>query len=362
MLLTSAERLMQYTELVDQAGDAPVKLRDMKMWLTGTSARIESYLNRQLHIEQRTDYFDSYETQIEYTPLATPILQINSVYASAMGLYQGEEYSVINFYGSRFNQALSLAYPVLRWRKGLRLKYLAGYAYEPTKSTYAVQGLTTEWFVDKWIVGATSGAAGVIVAFDDQDWPKWITIDVRYGKFVEGELLTAQATEFAVGDQTATATLLCANDDNTTMTFGINSSTGTFTAGKWLVGATSGSTVLIMATDSTTYITVQYQGIGVEKAYFTAGETLQQWDSSVARGTSTVTAVYAKDIRRALCEAYPEITLACELEICYLHKHKYDFENQGTYKEQTSRRPDKFIYQLQPEAIALLKPYRRYLA
>ena len=44
-------------------------------------------------------------------------------------------------------------------------------------------------------------------------------------------------------------------------------------------------------------------------------------------------------------------------EMRYMIKHQFDFENQGTLKDQTSRRPDKFIYSLQPETIALLEPY-----
>lgn len=89
------------------------------------------------------------------------------------------------------------------------------------------------------------------------------------------------------------------------------------------------------------------------------------------------TELYAQDIpstgatitaikKQSLCEAYPDISRAMELEIRYLEKHEMDFENQtdgGKYgaTRRDPRGKDDPNWDVTDEAAARLAPYVRYL-
>jgi hypothetical protein len=359
MLLTSPARALIYTGLVDESGDDPVNLRSIKSWLPGISARIEKYLNRRLHIEEYTEYFDSNETQIEYvTANGGPIIHINKVEASSMGLYTGEEYLVVNYYPSLYGQAISLNYPVVRWRKGLRAIYTGGYARHGTQSTYAVTSMAGTWVVGYYVTNA-AGAMGTVTSFSAAN--NNIVIDNLYGIFEVGDTLLQYDSEFAIGSSTGTTAVITAAGDTdlTKITMAIKSSSGTWTAGKYVAGATSGCIGLITAVGAT-YITCTWVYTGGQSTFFSIGETLTEQDSTSAVGASDGTAVSTAFVSRALCEAYPEITTACEIELRFMLKHQYDLEATGTYKDQTTRRPDLVKYELQPETIAMLSSHRRY--
>jgi len=359
MLLSGPERALIYTGLIDESGEDPVNLRSIKSWLPAISSRIEQYLNRRLHIEEYTEYWDSTDGQKEYfLAYGAPIRHINSVMASSMGLYTGEEYLVTDYFPSRFGHALSLSYPVTPWRKGLRATYTGGYAYHGTQSTYAVTSVSGTWAAGKY-VSSSSGAMGLVVSVSGTD--NYAVIDNLYGVFQVGDLLREQDSEFSTGAATGLATITVSSEKNSNeINFAVNNVSGTWTVGKYVKGITSGCVGQIVAV-GTTYITCTWYYFGSSSNFFVAGESIQEQDDFQNVGQSDGTATITAFVQRALCEAYPEITTACEIELRYMLKHQYDLENQGTYKEQTSRRPDKWVYQLQPEAIALLSPHCRYV-
>jgi hypothetical protein len=359
MLLTSPARAMMYTGLIDESGDDPVNLRSIKSWLPGISSRIEQYCNRQFEIKERTEYWDAIADQVEYTTICGgPICHVNKVEASSMGLYTGEEYLIINYYTSRFGQAISLNYPVMRWRKGLRAIYTGGYARHGTQSTFAITSSTGTWAVGNYVVGGTSLACGTVTAVSASS--NYITIDNLYGIFTVGETLTARDSEFTVGSATGTAVITAASDsDLTKITMAINTSAGAWTAGKYVKGTSSGC-IGVITDVGATYVTCTWYYAGVQSNFFTVGETLVEQDSSSAVGTSTGTAVMTAFVNRSLAEAFPEITTACEIELRFMQKHSHDYENLGTTKESTSRRPDLYKYVLQPETISMLAPHYRY--
>lgn len=368
MLLSSPTRALMYTGLIDEVGEDPVNMRAIQSWLPVISSRIEQYLNRRLHIEQYTEYWDAREDMIEYTVTqGVPIISINSVHASAMGLYTGEEYLIINYYPSRFGTAISLSYPVSRWRKGLRAIYTGGYAYNGTQSTYAVGTITGTWTRDKYVTSGSTGAMGIIrspmivasptLVIDTTK--NYFSIEVLYGNFNVGDTLTEQDSEFSVGASDGSAVITASSEKvYSDITLAVNTVAGAWTVGKYVKGQTSGCIGTIVAV-GTEYITCSWTYIGGTMGYFQVGETILEQDSSTAVGTSTGSAVITAFVQRAICEAYPEITTACEMELRYLIKHQWDLENTGTQKEMTSRRPDKWHYELQPEAIALLQPHTR---
>jgi hypothetical protein len=359
MLLSSNARVMQYAGLIDAAGDNPDNSLFINVWLPVVSKRIEQYLNRQLHIEQRTEFFDSIENQIEYYPRATPIICSNSVYASSMGMYNGEEYAVINWYTGRYNESFELNYPVLRWRKGLRYIYYGGMAYSGTQSNFPISGITNSFTVDKYVIGSLSGACGKIVASDSYT----ITIDNYYGVFVASDVLIQYEDKYGLVPSVSggSATITFANNQPENVCLSISSNSGAWAVGKYCKGNTSGAIGLIIRTDNSTYIDLSMQSIGTETNFFSQGETLSQYDSSSTISTTTAGSILNTFINSALCESFPEITTACEIELRYMVKHQYDMENQSTMKEQTSRRPDLVKYVLQPESIALLENYKRII-
>jgi hypothetical protein len=350
---------MQYTELVDAAGDNPDNMRRVASWLPTISQRIEEYLNRRLHIEQYTEYWDSREDMIEYLVLGAPIIQINSVCASSMGLYTGEEYLIINYYISRFGSAISLNYPVTRWRKGLRAIYTGGYAYHGTQSTFAIGTVTGTWSVGSYVSTNSQSAMGKVSGFSAAG--NYMIIDNLWGIFNVGDSLVEQDTLYTAGTSDGTAIITASSEkDYTQINFAINNVAGIWAAGKYCAGLTSGCVGIITAVGAT-YITVTYYYYGSAQTPFIVGESIRQQDDYLNVGTSTGAAVITAKVQRSIAEAYPEIAAAAEMELRYMVKHQFDFENQGTYKEQTSRRPDKWSYQLQPESIALLQAHRRYL-
>jgi hypothetical protein len=272
-----------------------------------------------------------------------------------MGLYTGEEYLVINYYPSRFGQFIALSYPVYQWRKGLRAIYTGGLAYNGTKSIYAITSTSGILELGKYVLGAKSGAVGIITTVAT----KHIEIDNLYGKFLAGETVTMQDTEFAIGTSSASTTLTATSEDDTEIVFASNI-TSTFTVGKYVKGLTSGCLGVITATDNNSYLKCNWIYNGVAQKNFIIGETITQTDT-IGGTTSSTTLVIDAIAQRALCESHPDITRACEIELRYMIKHQYDFENQSTMKDQTSRRPDLVKYELQPETIALLSSYKRYL-
>ncbi len=96
---------------------------------------------------------------------------------------------------------------------------------------------------------------------------------------------------------------------------------------------------------------------------FQAAETLTEYDSESAVGTSDGSATLASKTTTAVCEAYPEITLAAEMQIRYLYKRKWEYENSGTQRDGATQRNTPTLSSpepiLQPEAMALLQNHRR---
>ena len=138
--------------------------------------------------------------------------------------------------------------------------------------------------------------------------------------------------------------------------FATTGASGDFTVGYYVRGSTSGALGIVRAWD-TPALTVE-----VINGVFVAAETLTAYATAYDTGTAPtagVTAVLASKTTTALCEAYPAITAAAEIEVRYLWRHALDFETTGTNADQTTLRRGASTrqYPLQPETMDLLNPY-----
>jgi hypothetical protein len=128
-----------------------------------------------------------------------------------------------------------------------------------------------------------------------------------------------------------------------------------WTAGKYVVGGTSGA-VGIVVSSSSYYLTVEnYYGV------FEKGETLTEY---TGEGTSPtgISGVIASIQKQSLAESNSDLVTACEAQIRYQWRHMTDFENAGTDKEgMTIRRTHQETrkYPFIDEVLDLLEPYRR---
>jgi hypothetical protein len=138
-------------------------------------------------------------------------------------------------------------------------------------------------------------------------------------------------------------------------TLAIESSTGTWTVVKYVIGGTSGAVGIVKAASSTAMTIETLQGV------WEAGETLTEYDSEGTQGSSDGTATVTSITAQSLCEAYPAITRACEMEVRYMWEHKLDMENSSTQFEGVAQREFSAKYELLPQSQKMLAPYRRLM-
>jgi hypothetical protein len=131
--------------------------------------------------------------------------------------------------------------------------------------------------------------------------------------------------------------------------------TGTFTVGKFANGGTSYAKGIIRAVTATT--------LTIEVLYgtFEVGETITEWGTESAIGASTAIMVVTADTSRAICENYPDLVRATEMQIRYLYKNKLRFEDTAISKDGQSTRNFTTVSPLglQPEVLQMLADYRR---
>lgn len=107
--------------------------------------------------------------------------------------------------------------------------------------------------------------------------------------------------------------------------------------------------------------------IDVFSGCFVAGEALTFQADVDAEDIPAVAATIGSVSKQSLCEAFPDIARAIDMEIRFLEKHAFDIENQtdGSHRMGTSRRPrltnGQPIQGLQDETQQRLAPYVRYL-
>lgn len=138
---------------------------------------------------------------------------------------------------------------------------------------------------------------------------------------------------------------------------------GNITAARYACGTLSEAMGKVIAYNSTTKKITIDSLAGV----FLEGEALTFQTALYSADIPATGATIASIDRQSLCEAYPDIARAIEIELRYMEKHTTDFENQtdGGSRAGASRRmprgKDDQPPGLQEETETRLAPYVRYL-
>ena len=173
--------------------------------------------------------------------------------------------------------------------------------------------------------------------------------------------LNMRATSSAAGGSAAPASVRITYTGGlayhaTQSVYGYTAGAGTMAAGKYVRGGTSNAWGCIIAVTATTVTLEVMFGI------FTAGETLTEYATETANTGDGVTATLGAAVTLGLAEVAPDIVRACEVQVRFMSKHKFDFEMNGAQKDGsvTRKTVQKDAPMLTEEAMALLVAYKKY--
>ena len=260
--LTTVERVLFYIDPDLLLESSTVNKRKIRIWINSISKAIQSYLDREIILKERTEYFDTVIDNYEYKTNSYPVWSISEVTLDDTVL-DSDRY----FISSNQDGIVIEDTKLYNEKKALKVVYSAGLAQDATKSIFAI---SNTFSADNYVLGSNSFALGKITSASSTE----VEVSVLNGSFDEGEAL------------------------------------------------------------------VEYS----------------DWDAEI---TTSASGVITSATQRSLCEMYPDIVNACELQIRYMYQHKDDFENNGTTREgETIRRGSDAIPSLQPEVRMLFDSYR----
>lgn len=198
MELSSLARLRRYCgKLTDNSENNNA----LQALLLSVSANIEEYLFRELEFTERTEYFDSEEGQRIWYPKAYPVASIASVYTTVTGKFEGEETSNTDFHVTYNRGGIVLRRNIGRYLRAVKVTYTGGLAADPVRSTYTIGTVGASAFEeDQYVKGSRSRAVGRVIANSPSTD---LEIEVLYGKFRVGDVLTAYQLEDLSGQPIA---------------------------------------------------------------------------------------------------------------------------------------------------------------
>ena len=132
---------------------------------------------------------------------------------------------------------------------------------------------------------------------------------------------------------------------------------GTFVAGQFVQGSLSGAVGIIYSTTAATPIIIE-----VLAGTFEVGDVLTMQTSEGGADAGGVSATVSAITEPALCELYPDITLACEAEVKYWVTHK-DFLESTQSSTNSNFRQSGFVQVksiIRPETRSLINSYKAY--
>lgn len=145
----------------------------------------------------------------------------------------------------------------------------------------------------------------------------------------------------------------------TRSTLALTSVVGTFTKDKFVTGSLSGAVGKITSTVTATPLVVE-----TLMGEWESGDVLSLQNTEGGADVSNISATVSSLTAQAACELYPELSMAAEMQIRYMWKHKDDFENSGVNKDGTKYRDTAKkavnIYLLRPEVRAMCQGFKRY--
>ena len=128
------------------------------------------------------------------------------------------------------------------------------------------------------------------------------------------------------------------------------------TVGYYMSGSSSSAIGLVKAwVAGTTSLTLE-----VLYGEFETDETLTEYTTEGLTTASGVSGTLDSKTRTALCEAYPDLVQAVEVQCSYMYRLRNGYEQAGVTRNGDNIRDYTRPGGLQPETQALLTPYRRY--
>ena len=185
--LTSLERLSRVL-CVELTPKNKAKLSGL---LYAVSANIQAYINNDLELSQKEEFFDIHSKEREFWVGSLPIVSISEVAYDFQSDFSGGESIVNDYTTGKHERSVLLEFTEIPGKKVLKVTYIGGKSTEATLSTYAISGISGSFIVNKFVTGAISGAVGIVKAFSTTS----MQVDVLYGVFKASETLSMQNTE-----------------------------------------------------------------------------------------------------------------------------------------------------------------------
>lgn len=196
ILLTSYERMRRYLANADGTAltDTPARKQLITNLITAASKQIEKFLNRDIEITNKTEYFDvNSEKEIEYFAAAYPISELTDVYIDSTGLWNGSNESELDdcYIGTKNDSIVLPVQPPIVGRKALRARYKGGLAHDGVKTLFNVSNVVGTWTSGEFIKGESSFAVGLIRNLSATA----LSVENLYGIFEDAETLNAYTSE-----------------------------------------------------------------------------------------------------------------------------------------------------------------------
>lgn len=207
-MLSSVERMAFYLQVDAGKGrvggvnnDTPEQQatrRLLILWATSISTSFENYLNRDLLIREREEYFDVIGNGMNYFVRAVPIVEILRVQNDPTGQFDGSEWTLTakqDYYPGSIGTYVQIWFNMLmNGPRCLRIKYVGGLAYDATKSTYTLKDVAG---ADKFTAGLyvyceTTESLGRVVSYDAES--RACVIENIVGVPIPGETIKLQAS------------------------------------------------------------------------------------------------------------------------------------------------------------------------
>lgn len=300
MLLSSPEKLSNYTGLLLTGSDGLSNRRKLVGWQAAISEAIENMCGRWFELKEYTEDFEiqqgggpnspsafypigspGYLSGRKYYPTAIPLADKPVVKMDPFGLFDGSETAIdpSMIYLSADRCSFGFLAPVFPGAT-MRATYTGGIGTKAVRSTFVYSEGDDDLEADSYVRNDTGTAVGIVRVVETVGDDLTVQIDNLYGTFGAGDDLFQADTE---------ADLFGDSPD----------------------------------------------------------------------GVGTITSIS----NQSIAEAYPALEAAVEIEIRYCAKHQLDFENISSMNDQTQRRsPGQMTdaYNLQPEARGKLAKFIRY--
>jgi hypothetical protein len=179
--------------------------RLLSLWLVTASSQIEKYLDREIEIKSRVEFFDIIPGKKRFYISSFPILSL-AVSEDMSGVWDGSNESTIDdcfSSGASVNLPFSFDYSGI---KALRITYTGGLAYHAVNSEFILStSQTGTWAAGGYVYGSSSGAIGITVGYTSAT--KVLVVESYYGVFCAGEAISQYVLETRAGSASATGTI-----------------------------------------------------------------------------------------------------------------------------------------------------------